>query len=213
MPQRCTGRRVTSIAPDESAPSGPASQMAHSGCRGRGSGIHRYWNDNSDLCDKGTDSRRFRIHTVWRRPFSLTLAVAGAVVMKTAELTGRRLGLLITLLFFLGVLVGSAITGIVVVSRVREISGGGVDGRVNALVRYLDRQLDLDERQETALRPIVKTMLLRLQDQRQEYVEQIMPEVRVHMLEFYDILTPGQEQELRERLRPLREQMGIEPIQ
>jgi uncharacterized membrane protein YccC len=133
--------------------------------------------------------------------------------MKKVELTGRRLVLLISLLFLLGVLVGSAITGIVVVSRVGEIVGDGVDGRVNALVRYLDRQLDLDERQETALRPIVKTMLLRLQDQRQEYVEQIMPEVRVHMLEFYDILTPGQEQELRERLRPLREQMGVEPIQ
>jgi uncharacterized membrane protein YccC len=133
--------------------------------------------------------------------------------MKKVELTGRRLVLLISLLFFLGVLVGSVIIGTVVVSRVGEIVGDGVDGRVNALVRYLDRQLDLDERQETALRPIVKTMLLRLQDQRQEYVEQIMPEVRVHMLEFYDILTPGQEQELRERLRPLREQMGIEPIQ
>ncbi|MXI85449.1 hypothetical protein [Sphaerochaeta halotolerans] len=133
--------------------------------------------------------------------------------MKKVELTGRRLVLLISLLFFLGVLVGSVIIGTVVVSRVDEIVGDGVDGRVNALVRYLDRQLDLDERQETALRPIVKTMLLRLQDQRQEYVEQIMPEVRVHMLEFYDILTPGQEQELRERLRPLREQMGIEPIQ
>jgi uncharacterized membrane protein YccC len=133
--------------------------------------------------------------------------------MKKVELTGRRLVLLISLLFLLGVLVGSAITGIVVVSRVGEIVGDGVDGRVNALVRYLDRQLDLDERQETTLRPMVRTMLLRLQDQRQEYVEQIMPEVRVHMLEFYDILTPGQEQELRERLRPLREQMGIEPIQ
>jgi uncharacterized membrane protein YccC len=133
--------------------------------------------------------------------------------MKKVELTGRRLVLLISLLFFLGVLVGSVIIGTVVVSRVGEIVGDGVDGRVNALVRYLDRQLDLDERQETALRPIVKTMLLRLQDQRQEYVEQIMPEVRVHMLEFYDILTPGQEQELRERLRPLREQMGVEPIQ
>jgi uncharacterized membrane protein YccC len=133
--------------------------------------------------------------------------------MEKVELTGRRLVLLISLLFFLGVLVGSVIIGTVVVSRVGEIVGDGVDGRVNALVRYLDRQLDLDERQETALRPIVKTMLLRLQDQRQEYVEQIMPEVRVHMLEFYDILTPGQEQELRERLRPLREQMGIEPIQ
>lgn len=133
--------------------------------------------------------------------------------MKTVELTGRRLVLLITLLFFLGVLVGSAITGIVVVSRVREISGGGFDSRVNALVRFLDRQLDLDERQETALRPMVRTMLLTLQDQRQEYVEQIMPEVRVRMLEFYDILTPGQERELRERLRPLREQLGIEPIQ
>jgi uncharacterized membrane protein YccC len=133
--------------------------------------------------------------------------------VKKVELTGRRLVLLISLLFFLGVLVGSVIIGTVVVSRVGEIVGDGVDGRVNALVRYLDRQLDLDERQETALRPIVKTMLLRLQDQRQEYVEQIMPEVRVHMLEFYDILTPGQEQELRERLRPLREQMGIEPIQ
>jgi uncharacterized membrane protein YccC len=133
--------------------------------------------------------------------------------MKKVELTGRRLVLLISLLFFLGVLVGSVIIGTVVVSRVGEIVGDGVDGRVNALVRYLDRQLDLDERQETALRPIVKTMLLRLQDQRQEYVEQIMPEVRVRMLEFYDVLTPGQEQELRERLRPLREQMGIEPIQ
>jgi hypothetical protein len=133
--------------------------------------------------------------------------------MKKVELTGRRLVLLIALLFFLGVLVGSAITGMVVVSRIREISGGGVDGRVNALVRYLDRQLDLDERQEASLRPMVRTMLLRLQDQRQEYVEQIMPEVRVRMLEFYDVLTPGQEQELRERLRPLREQLGIEPIQ
>jgi uncharacterized membrane protein YccC len=133
--------------------------------------------------------------------------------MKKVELTGRRLVLLISLLFLLGVLVGSAITGIVVVSRVGEIVGDGVDGRVNALVRYLDRKLDLDERQETTLRPMVRTMLLRLQDQRQEYVEQIMPEVRVRMLEFYDVLTPGQEQELRERLRPLREQMGIEPIQ
>jgi uncharacterized membrane protein YccC len=133
--------------------------------------------------------------------------------MKKVELTGRRLVLLISLLFLLGVLVGSAITGIVVVSRVGEIVGDGVDGRVNALVRYLDRQLDLDERQETTLRPMVRTMLLRLQDQRQEYVEQIMPEVRVRMLEFYDVLTPGQEQELRERLRPLREQLGIEPIQ
>jgi hypothetical protein len=133
--------------------------------------------------------------------------------MKKVELTGRRLVLLIALLFFLGVLVGSAITGMVVVSRIREISGGGVDGRVNALVRYLDRQLDLDERQEASLRPMVRTMLLRLQDQRQEYIEQIMPEVRVRMLEFYDVLTPGQEQELRERLRPLREQLGIEPIQ
>jgi uncharacterized membrane protein YccC len=133
--------------------------------------------------------------------------------MKKVELTGRRLVLLISLLFLLGVLVGSAITGIVVVSRVGEIVGDGVDGRVNALVRYLDRKLDLDERQETTLRPMVRTMLLRLQDQRQEYVEQIMPEVRVRMLEFYDVLTPGQEQELRERLRPLREQLGIEPIQ
>jgi uncharacterized membrane protein YccC len=133
--------------------------------------------------------------------------------MKKVELTGRRLVLLISLLFLLGMLVGSAITGIVVVSRVGEIVGDGVDGRVNALVRYLDRQLDLDERQETTLRPMVRTMLLRLQDQRQEYVEQIMPEVRVRMLEFYDVLTPGQEQELRERLRPLREQLGIEPIQ
>jgi len=133
--------------------------------------------------------------------------------MKKVALTGRRLVLLISLLFFLGVLVGSVITGIVVASRVGEFVGDGVDGRVNALVRYLDRQLDLDERQETALRPMVRMMLLRLQDQRQEYVEQIMPEVRVRMLEFYDVLTPGQEQELRERLRPLREQMGVEPIQ
>jgi len=133
--------------------------------------------------------------------------------MKKVELTGRRLVLLICLLFFLGVLVGSAITGIVVVSRVDEIVGNGVDSRVNGLVRYFDRQLHLDERQETALRPIVRKMLLGLQDQRQEYVEQIMPELRVRMLEIYDFLTPEQEQKLREGLRPLREQMGIEPIQ
>ncbi|MGB4406433.1 MAG: hypothetical protein WBI82_06205 [Sphaerochaeta sp.] len=133
--------------------------------------------------------------------------------MKKVELTGRRLVLLICLLFFLGVLVGSAITGIVVVSRVDEIVGNGVDSRVNGLVRYFDRQLHLDERQETALRPIVRKILLRLQDQRQEYVEQIMPELRVRMLEIYDFLTPEQEQKLREGLRPLREQMGIEPIQ
>jgi hypothetical protein len=133
--------------------------------------------------------------------------------MKKVELTGRRLVLLICLLFFLGVLVGSAITGIVVVSRVDEIVGDGVDSRVNGLVRYFDRQLHLDERQETALRPIVRKMLLGLQDQRQEYVEQIMPELRVRMLEIYDFLTPEQEQKLREGLRPLREQMGIEPIQ
>jgi Spy/CpxP family protein refolding chaperone len=40
-----------------------------------------------------------------------------------------------------------------------------------------------------------------------------MPGLREPMLEIYDILTPKQQQDLRERLRPLREQLGIEAIQ
>ncbi len=134
--------------------------------------------------------------------------------MKKVGMTGRRLVLLISLLFFLGVLVGSVITGIVVVSRVREIISGGVDSRVNALVQYFDRQLDLDEGQEEDLKPIVRGMLLTLQNEdRRAFVGRIMPRLREPMLEIYDILTPKQQQDLRERLRPLREQLGIEPIQ
>lgn len=133
--------------------------------------------------------------------------------MKKVGMTSRRLVLLISLLFFLGVLVGSTITGIVVVSRVREIIGGGMDGRVNALVQYFDRQLGLDEGQETDLKPIVKTILLTLQEDRRAFIKRTMPELREPMLEIYEILTPKQQQGLRERLRPLRERLGIEPIQ
>jgi hypothetical protein len=133
--------------------------------------------------------------------------------MKKVEVTGRRLVVLIILLFFLGVLVGSVSTGIVVVSRVREIISGGVDSRVNALVQYFDRQMDLDEDQEADLKPIVRRMLLTLQEDRRAFVQRIMPGLREPMLEIYDILTPKQQQDLRERLRPLREQLGIEAIQ
>jgi hypothetical protein len=134
--------------------------------------------------------------------------------MKKVGMTGRRLVLLISLLFFLGVLVGSVITGIVVVSRVREIISGGVDSRVNALVQYFDRQLDLDEGQEADLKPIVRRMFLTFQQEnRRAFVGRIMPRLREPMLEIYDILTPKQQQDLRERLLPLREQLGIEPIQ
>jgi hypothetical protein len=133
--------------------------------------------------------------------------------MKKVEVTGRRLVVLIILLFFLGVLVGSVSTGIVVVSRVREIISGGVDSRVNALVQYFDRQMDLDEDQEADLKPIVRRMLLTLQEDRRAFVQRIMPGLREPMLEIYDILTPKQQQYLRERLRPLREQLGIEAIQ
>lgn len=100
----------------------------------------------------------------------------------------------VVLVFTLGAICGGVITHMVYRSRMESFIGGGPAAREELLVKRLTQQLDLDNRQLAAIRPIVHQTHASIRQLRQQTRPQVEGLLEESQRQISAILRPEQRQ-------------------
>jgi len=106
--------------------------------------------------------------------------------------------LLLLGVFFGGFVIGSALTGSVVVHRVRE-AAFTPEKTAERIMGRMERRLDLTDEQSDQVKAIVRRNMGELVTRRAEVRAQVLEQVQTIRREIAEVLTPEQERKLNRR--------------
>ena len=114
----------------------------------------------------------------------------------------------IVLVFVLGILSGSLVVHLLYKYRIESIISGRAESREDALVRRLDRKLELSDLQEEQLREIIHESFMEIKAVRSQFRPQVEAIIEKSQRRISELLTPEQrkkyEQIIAERKKKLR---------